>query len=735
MLEGLEICEVPFSRVIGNDIVRMESEFYNSNTVSYKNTVKASQIIDFSQYGTSKELNEMGEGYPVLRLNEFNYSFISHPDKYCSLLDIDAYHGLQLKKDDVLICRTNGNPKFVGRSAIVPKDYDYAFASYLFRIRPNRKYINSATLVAFLNSKYGRLEIEKYSMVGNQANFSPAKFREISIPVFSKDLNDKKEDITYRAFQKLEMSESLYSEAANNMLECLDLNDFTASSNSCNVKTLKESFIETGRLDAEYYQPKYDDILHHIQVYKYGSKNLAEICDIKEENFTPKDDTTYKYVELANIGKYGNIIGCSQQKGEDLPSRARRIVSKNDVVISSLEGSLDSCALVEEDYDGALCSTGFYVLKSSVLNSETLLVLFKSPLVKELMRKGCSGTILTAIGRQELERIPIPLIRQEIQEEIAQHVQSSMSLRKESQQLLEHDKLTVEGAIQNGGGKIASEYYVLQEKSAMEIHIAIYVLLHEVGIISNDAKVKVSNVVCSCKKLSDSFLASGRLDAEYYQPKYDLLFEKLKGFPTATIKEIATIQKSIEPGSDAYQEEGIPFIRVANLSKFGLSNSDVKLDTTQFADTIRPQKDTILLSKDGSVGIAYKMEETQDAITSSAILHLQLTTPNVLPDYLTLVLNSIVVKLQAERDAGGSIIQHWKPSEIEHVIIPILPMNEQQMIANKIKQSFKMREDAQDLLLQAKCIIETTIENKESHFIAAENLLPAAEGSANCGRE
>lgn len=710
MLEGLEICEVPFSRVIGNDIVRMESEFYNSNTVSYKNTVKASQIIDFSQYGTSKELNEMGEGYPVLRLNEFNYSFISHPDKYCSLLDIDAYHGLQLKKDDVLICRTNGNPKFVGRSAIVPKDYDYAFASYLFRIRPNRKYINSATLVAFLNSKYGRLEIEKYSMVGNQANFSPTKFREISIPVFSKDLNDKIEDITYRAFQKLEMSESLYSEAANNMLECLDLNDFTTSSNSCNVKTLKESFIETGRLDAEYYQPKYDDILHHIQAYKYGSKNLAEICDIKEENFTPKDDTTYKYVELANIGKYGNIIGCSQQKGEDLPSRARRIVSKNDVVISSLEGSLDSCALVEEDYDGALCSTGFYVLKSSVLNSETLLVLFKSPLVKELMRKGCSGTILTAIGRQELERIPIPLIRQEIQEEIAQHVQSSISLRKESQQLLEQAKLTVEGAIQNGGGKIASEYYVLQEKSAMELHIAIYVLLHEVGIISNDAKVKVSNVVCSCKKLSDSFLASGRLDAEYYQPKYDLLFEKLKGFPTATIKEIATIQKSIEPGSDAYQEEGIPFIRVANLSKFGLSNSDVKLDKTQFADTIRPQKDTILLSKDGSVGIAYKMEETQDVITSSAILHLQLTTPNVLPDYLTLVLNSIVVKLQAERDAGGSIIQHWKPSEIEHVIIPILPMNEQQMIANKIKQSFKMREDAQDLLLQAKCIIETAIE-------------------------
>lgn len=30
---------------------------------------------------------------------------------------------------------------------------------------------------------------------------------------------------------------------------------------------------------------------------------------------------------------------------------------------------------------------------------------------------------------------------------------------------------------------------------------------------------------------------------------------------------------------------------------------------------------------------------------------------------MTLVLNLPIVQLQAERDAGGSIIQHWKPSE------------------------------------------------------------------------
>lgn len=78
---------------------------------------------------------------------------------------------------------------------------------------------------------------------------------------------------------------------------------------------------------------------------------------------------------------------------------------------------------------------------------------------------------------------------------------------------------------------------------------------------------------------------------------------------------------------------------------------------------IKPRKDTILLSKDGSVGIAYKVSEDMNAITSGAILHLSVKADEVLPDYLTLVLNSKVVQMQAERDSG-SILQHWKPSKL-----------------------------------------------------------------------
>lgn len=430
----------------------MEAEYYNSATLPFSNTIKASKAIVFSQYGTSKGLNEDRLGFPILRLNEFNASFISCPTKYCSLLDYETYLSLQLKKDDVLICRTNGNPKLVGKSALVPKDYNYAFASYLFRVRPHREIINSATLVAYLNSRYGRIEIEKYSMVGNQANFSPAKFREITIPIFSKELNNEIEQLTYSSFDKLEQSECIYSSAETYLLECLGMTEFAANPEAYNVKTLKESFLETGRFDSEYYLPKYEDYVRLVQSYPNGYGLLGDMCEIKDYNYTPKNVIRYKYIELANIGKSGDVTGCDEQNGEDLPTRARRIVHRGDVVVSSIEGSLDSCALITDEYDGALCSTGFYVLQSSQLNPETLLALFKSQPIQNLMKKGCSGTILTAISKSELERIPLPVIRKEVQDEIAKHVQKSFELRKKALQLLETAKLTIESAIENGGG-------------------------------------------------------------------------------------------------------------------------------------------------------------------------------------------------------------------------------------------------------------------------------------------
>ena len=118
------------------------------------------------------------------------------------------------------------------------------------------------------------------------------------------------------------------------------------------------------------------------------------------------------------------------------------------MIVSSIEGSLGSIALITEEYDNALCSTGFHVVESDVLNSETLLVLLKSSIGQLQLKKGCSGTILTAINKEEFSKIAVPKIRAEKQTEIQQKVLESFSLRDQAKHLLEHAKRAVEIAIE-----------------------------------------------------------------------------------------------------------------------------------------------------------------------------------------------------------------------------------------------------------------------------------------------
>ena len=226
----------------------------------------------------------------------------------------------------------------------------------------------------------------------------------------------------------------------------MDMDYFKLKDDSNAIKLLSASFKTFGRLDAEYYQPKYEAIVKKLNT----RETVLSLCNLHDKNYNPDAKQTYQYIELADVGQSGDISDVDIQYGSDLPTRARRIVKSGQVIVPSVEGSLQSCALITDEYDDVLCSTGFYVLDSDCINSETLLVLFKSEPIQALMKQRCSGTILTAISKDELLSMPLPMIDDDIQEEIAAKVQESFALRKQSKQLLEYAKQAVEMAIEQG---------------------------------------------------------------------------------------------------------------------------------------------------------------------------------------------------------------------------------------------------------------------------------------------
>lgn len=390
-------------------------------------------------------MNEDGIGYPIYRMNEIHNSVCDFEVKKYANITPQEFDVFKLQDGDVLFNRTNSY-EWVGRTGIYYKATEWdekVFASYLVRLVPDAERVLPEYLTAFLNTTSGVHQIKARARQSiNQTNVNPEEVKEIEIPLLSKKLQAAIQNGYHSAHQKLVVAKEIYAQAESILNTYLNIRD--CDDRSCAVKTLSNSFVQSGRLDAEYYQPKYECLIAQIN----ATETISSLCNLYDSNFVPDSDGEYNYIELSNVGISGNISNVENIIGYNLPSRARRLVRKGQVIVSSIEGSLSSCALIDSEYDGALCSTGFYVIDSDKINSETLLVLFKSKPIQALLKQRCSGTILTAISKDEFLNMPLPFIDDVVQKEISNKIKESFRLRKEAKRLLDNAIKAVEMAIE-----------------------------------------------------------------------------------------------------------------------------------------------------------------------------------------------------------------------------------------------------------------------------------------------
>ncbi|MEM5785221.1 MAG: restriction endonuclease subunit S [Candidatus Aenigmatarchaeota archaeon] len=159
------------------------------------------------------------------------------------------------------------------------------------------------------------------------------------------------------------------------------------------------------------------------------------------------------YVDLASIDKdLGIIKEFYKLNPTEASSRARQKIEKGDLLVFSLAGSLKAIAIFDGSFDNAICSTGFYVIKSSKnYNNYYLWALFRSPILQMILERESSGAVMPAINRDAFLNLEIPLPPLSVQNKIAEEVISRMKkaeqLRKEAEEELEKAKKEVEKII------------------------------------------------------------------------------------------------------------------------------------------------------------------------------------------------------------------------------------------------------------------------------------------------
>lgn len=92
---------------------------------------------------------------------------------------------------------------------------------------------------------------------------------------------------------------------------------------------------------------------------------LNDLLDPAIERVNPASafpESEFTYIEIASVKDF-RIAEVKRLLGAEAPSRARQVVRAGDVLYSLTRPNLRNIAVVPEEYDGAICTTGFAVLR------------------------------------------------------------------------------------------------------------------------------------------------------------------------------------------------------------------------------------------------------------------------------------------------------------------------------------------------------------------------------------
>lgn len=142
---------------------------------------------------------------------------------------------------------------------------------------------------------------------------------------------------------------------------------------------------------------------------------LGDVCEINPRTFEPIKEfgnTSCAYIDISSVENgtgvisQPNIIKC-----EEAPSRARREIKLNDVLLSTVRPNLKAFAIITKEYKNMVASTGFAVLraKENITDGKFLLYsIFQNYMIEQMVGNMGKGAY-PSINQTDVENLDIYL--------------------------------------------------------------------------------------------------------------------------------------------------------------------------------------------------------------------------------------------------------------------------------------------------------------------------------------
>lgn len=357
---------------------------------------KLERVISLCQNGLWGDTPEPDRvSYPVIRSTEITY------DGKIDLLTValrkipeNKIKQYELQEGDILIVSSSGSSHLIGRAALFCHPNDgkrYLFSNFMIRMRP--KNMDSRFLYYFLNSTPYYLFLKNLQQTSTGLrNLPKRKLLQLNVPL-----------------PPLEEQKAI-AHILSTIDKAIQKTNEIISKTERLKKGLMQELLTKGIGHKEFKDTEIGKIPKEWKVVR-----LKDVVEINRENKDPvreMPNDTFIYVDIDSVeGDTGKIKNPKKILGKKAPSRARRVIHENDVIMSTVRPYLKAFAIVPKEYDNQICSTGFAVLtcKKGIIDPYYLLTaLFSENVITQCNMMMVEGQY-PALNQAQVPQIKIPL--------------------------------------------------------------------------------------------------------------------------------------------------------------------------------------------------------------------------------------------------------------------------------------------------------------------------------------
>ncbi|WPC42815.1 restriction endonuclease subunit S [Clostridium sp. JS66] len=333
-----------------------------------------------------------------------------------------------VKSNDVLLNITGAS---IGRTSLVPNGFPKANVNqHVCIIRPNLNNIIPSMLAKIISSEFIKNQILmnqngssreglNFSQIGNLDIILPKQQEEQAR--IAKFLDKKISEIDSLIAYKEKLITSLEEKRQAIITEAV-----TKGLNS-NV-SMKDSGVEwIGEIPEQW----------NLSKIKYQTN-----INIKTLSENTDEDYDIKYIDISSVNSNGEIINIENYTFKNSPSRARRILSKGDTIVSTVRTYLKAITWFEDVEENLICSTGFTVLspKNTIYPKYLFYLMRSTRYIDEIVRRS-TGVSYPAITSSEIGKIECLLPNMKEQIKIVKYIDEQIG---EISDLVESTVLQIE---------------------------------------------------------------------------------------------------------------------------------------------------------------------------------------------------------------------------------------------------------------------------------------------------